>query len=64
MKWTSISDLEEPSGLNARAWLEVLTMGGIAASIGWGVNHPGDKVSAGWAATVFILLFEFSFGLG
>lgn len=39
-------------------------MGGIAASIGWGINHPEQKVSAGWAATAFILAFEFSFGLG
>ena len=46
------------------ATLEALTMGGIAASIGWGINHPEDRVSAGWAATAFILAFEFCFGLG
>ncbi|KAJ9610189.1 hypothetical protein H2200_004966 [Cladophialophora chaetospira] len=46
------------------AFLEALTMGGIAASIGWGINHPEDRVSAGWAATAFILAFEFCFGLG
>lgn len=46
------------------AWLEALTMGGIAASIGYGINHPEHKISAGWSATVFILLFEFAFGLG
>ena len=39
-------------------------MGGIAAAIGWGVNHPEQKESSGWAATAFILAFEFSFGLG
>lgn len=46
------------------AWLEVFTMGGIAASIGWGVNHPEHKESSGWAATAFIFAFEFAFGLG
>ncbi|RVX66407.1 hypothetical protein B0A52_09637 [Exophiala mesophila] len=46
------------------AWLEVLTMGGIAASIGWGINHPQHKESSGWAATAFIFAFEFAFGLG
>lgn len=46
------------------AWLEVFTMGGIAASIGYGINHPEHQASAGWAATGFILAFEFAFGLG
>lgn len=39
-------------------------MGGIAASIGWGVHHPESRESAGWAATAFIIAFEFGFGLG
>ncbi|KAL6241123.1 hypothetical protein RBB50_012027 [Rhinocladiella similis] len=46
------------------AWLEVFTMGGIAAAIGYGINHPEHRESAGWAATAFILAFEFCFGLG
>ncbi|KIX94640.1 uncharacterized protein Z520_09686 [Fonsecaea multimorphosa CBS 102226] len=46
------------------AALEAFTMAGIAASIGWGINHPEDRTSAGWAATAFILAFEFCFGLG
>ncbi|KAK6385665.1 hypothetical protein LTS17_001235 [Exophiala oligosperma] len=46
------------------AWLEVFTMGGIAAAIGFGINHPEHRESSGWAATAFILAFEFCFGLG
>lgn len=39
-------------------------MGGIAASIGYGINYPETRESAGWAATAFIIAFEFGFGLG
>ncbi|KAK5048626.1 hypothetical protein LTR84_005717 [Exophiala bonariae] len=46
------------------ASIEAITMGGIAASIGWGVKHPSSRENAGWAATAFIIAFEFGFGLG
>jgi hypothetical protein len=39
-------------------------MGVIACCIGIGINFPQHKSAAGWAATAFIFLFEFSFGIG
>ncbi|KAL3465588.1 general substrate transporter [Aspergillus heterothallicus] len=39
-------------------------MGVIACCVGVGENFPSLKISAGWAATAFVFLFEFSFGVG
>ena len=44
--------------------LSGIAMGGIGGSIGYGINYPESKASAGRAAAFFIVVYQFFFGFG